>query len=177
MSVAAEPFVISGSAAPADFLSDVEKHLKVVGAYSSMTNAVVQKAMLPASSGCVIGLCSAVGRESLDRTAEDYHGEMSFGFGYSMKALEGMSAALAREHVDSGVRFNLLAPMRTAGDNLAGVSSSGLEPSPEGAPESLYGRNLKPLEDAQHIKSGLLMIVASDALNGEIVDAQAEMAR
>ena len=82
---------------PADFMSDVETQL---GSYTRTTNAVLHKAMVPASSGCVVGISYCLGRESIDLKSEAYQGDSSFDFAYSMKSLEAMSMPHAKENDD-----------------------------------------------------------------------------
>ena len=64
---------VSSATSPADFMSDVENAVgTIVGSYTSTTNAVLQKAMVPASSGCVVGISYCMGRESIDLASEEY---------------------------------------------------------------------------------------------------------
>lgn len=148
---------VSGATQAVDFLEDFDKHFgKNVGAAIVVTKAVISKAMVPAKAGCVISVTYPTGRE-VGGLAEAT--PMSFGFAYSMQALETMTRCWAAENEDTGIRCNILIAGRMEGDEL---------PAPD---------MLVTIEPPSHFKQALLIALDTDSLNGELIDAPSESRR
>eukprot|EP01052_Picozoa_sp_SAG31_P009883 SAG31_NODE_529_length_14420_cov_20.000140_16_plen_378_part_00 len=149
-------FVVNGATNAVDFLEDFDKHFgQNVGSAINVSKAVLEKAMVPAKAGCCITLSYAMGREG---AALAEPSPMSFGFGYSMQAVEALTRCWADENDDAGVRCNILMCGRMQNDGL---------------PEDALAEVLEP----SHLKKGLLVCLDTDGLNGEVVDAMAESKR